>query len=54
LIKQFFREYAWQVKPVGNCRGIRLGKHGYVFEGQVTEKLFVDPGISQLLEHRWT
>jgi len=54
LVEQFFGEYARQMQPVGNSRGARFGKHSHVLEGQVAQKLFVDPGISQLLQHRWT
>jgi hypothetical protein len=54
MVKQFFCKDARQVKPVGDSRGARLGKHGYVLEGQVAQKLLVDPGICQLLQHRWT
>ena len=54
MVKQFFGKDARQVKPVGDGRGAWLGKHGHVLEGQVTQKLLVYPGISQLLQHRWT
>jgi hypothetical protein len=54
VVKQLFGEDARQMQPVGDGRSARLGKHGYVLEGQVTQKLLVYPGISQLLQHRWT
>jgi hypothetical protein len=54
VVEQFFSKNARQVKPVGDGRCARLGKHGYVLESQVAQKLLVDPRIGQLLQHRWT